>query len=162
MYQKERHDVAQELIVKTGLQGFENAYIHELSGGMRKRVSIIRALAVDPEIIFMDEPFGPLDAFTKEILQQEILKMWQETKKTIVYITHDLQEAITLSDRVILMSARPSTIKQIYQVNLPRPRRVMDVKFNEHFVRLEKEIWNNLKDEILISSGGELSGSRAE
>jgi NitT/TauT family transport system ATP-binding protein len=159
---KERHRIAQEFIIKTGLEGFENCYVHELSGGMRKRVSIIRALAVDPEIIFMDEPFAPLDAFTKEILQQEILKMWQETKKTIVYITHDLQEAITLSDRVILMSARPSTIKKAYKIDLPRPRKVMDVKFNEHFINLEKEIWNSLKDEILVSGGGELSESRGE
>lgn len=155
---KTRREVAGELINKAGLSGFENSYPYELSGGMRKRVTIIRTLAVDPEIIFMDEPFGPLDAFTRELLQEEILRIWQETKKTIVYVTHDLAEAIVLADRVVLMTARPAKIKAEYKMTLPRLKTVMEVKFERDFVEMEKIIWNNLRNEIIKSNGSHGGG----
>ncbi|SET58994.1 NitT/TauT family transport system ATP-binding protein [Natronincola peptidivorans] len=145
---EERYEIAQRLIDRVGLSGFENSYPFELSGGMRKRVTLIRTLAVDPEILFMDEPFGPLDCFTKEMLQEDILKLWQENKKTVVYVTHDLSEAITLADRVVIMTARPSIIKSDYDIPLTRPRSVMDIRFNSKFIELEKMIWNDLKEEV--------------
>ena len=114
----------------SGLAGFEKMYPYELSGGMRKRAVIIRALIQNPDIIFMDEPFGPLDVFTRESLQKEILKMWGERKNTIVYITHDIAEAITLADRIILLSRRPSVIKNEYVVDIKRPRIIEECKYD--------------------------------
>ena len=150
-----RRDIARELIERTNLSGFEHSYPHELSGGMRKRVAIIRILALDTEVLFMDEPFGPLDVFAREMLQDDILRLWQETKKTIVFVTHDLAEAISLADRVILMTARPSTIKSIYQIPLSRPRSAIDIRFDHQFVELHKLIWKDLRDEVARAKGGE-------
>jgi len=152
---KKRLAMAAELITRTGLAGFEYSYPHELSGGMKKRVTITRVLAIDPEILFMDEPFGPLDAFTKEMLQDDILRIWDETKKTVVYVTHDLGEAITLADRVVLISSRPGEVKAEYEINLPRPRNVMDIKFDHSFVDIERTIWMDLKEEVVKAKEGQ-------
>lgn len=153
---KERLKLAQELIETSGLKGFEDKFPFELSGGMRKRAMIIRALAQKPDIIFMDEPFGPLDVFTKQMLQQEILKLWREYHNTIVYITHDISEAILLADRIILLSYRPAYIKEIYQVELPRPRIIEECKYLPYFKELEKEIWDNIKEEVKIAQEEEM------
>lgn len=150
-----RNSLARELIARTGLNGFEDSFPSELSGGMRKRVAIIRILALDPEILFMDEPFGALDVFTKEMLQDDILKLWQETKKTIVFVTHDLAEAITLADRVVLMTSRPSTIKSEYNIPLARPRSALETRFEPQFVELQKLIWNDLRAEVITAKGGD-------
>ena len=152
---KERRERARELVDRMGLGGFEDSYPHELSGGMRKRVTIARVLAIDPKILFMDEPFGPLDAFTKEKLQDDILRIWQDARQTIMYVTHDLSEAITLADRVVLVSARPAQIKREYPIDLPRPRKVMDIKFDPRFIELEKAIWGDLRGEIQKAGQGE-------
>ena len=149
---KERREAARALMAKMGLAGFENNYPRELSGGMKKRAAIARVLAVDPAILMMDEPFGPLDALTKEKLQDEILTLWESTGCTILYVTHDLTEAIALADRVVLVSQRPGRVVKEYPIDLPRPRRVMDVKFLPRFVELEKAIWNDLQKEL--SQGG--------
>ena len=109
----ERHFVALEWIAQVGLDGFEHHYPHQLSGGMQKRVSIARTLVYDPDVILMDEPFGPLDAITKMVLQNLLLRLWQERQKTIIYVTHDLTEAITLGDRVVIMTKRPGTVKAV-------------------------------------------------
>ena len=145
---KERLEQARKMIALSGMEGFEKKYPHELSGGMRKRAVIIRALVQNPDIIFMDEPFGPLDVFTRETLQKEILKMWGERKNTIIYITHDIAEAITLADRIVLLSRRPSIVKNEYKVNLPRPRVIEECKYNPVFLELEKQIWHDIKDEL--------------
>lgn len=145
---KERLKRARQMMDMSGLSGFEKKYPFELSGGMRKRAVIIRALIQNPDIIFMDEPFGPLDVFTRETLQKEILKMWGERKNTIVYITHDIAEAITLADRIILLSRRPSVIKNEYIVEIERPRVIEECKYNPAFLKLEKQIWNDIKDEL--------------
>ena len=150
---RERRDTARKLIDAAGLHGFEQIYPHELSGGMRKRVMIIRLLAAEADVLFMDEPFGALDVFTREMLQGEILKLWQNTRKTILFVTHDLAEAITLADRVILMTARPSTIKNEYAIPLPRPRSAMETRFQPEFITLQKTIWNDLRDEVLKANG---------
>jgi NitT/TauT family transport system ATP-binding protein len=110
------------LISKLGLDGFENAYPFELSGGMQTRVSIGRALVYNPEILLMDEPFGPLDALTRESLGLELLKIWSDYKKTVLFVTHDISEAVFLSDKVVVMSPRPGTIKKVVDIDLERPR----------------------------------------
>jgi len=150
---RQRREISQRLIDTAGLSGFENRYPHELSGGMKKRVVMMRLLAADNEVFFMDEPFGALDVFTREMLQDEILKMWQSTKKTILFVTHDLAEAITLADRVVLLTARPSTIKTEYRIPLSRPRSALETRFQADFVELHKTIWNDLKTEVITSSG---------
>lgn len=149
----ERKKIAMDLIERAGLTGFEKSFPNQLSGGMKKRVDIIKILAIDPEIIFMDEPFGALDVFTRQMLQNYILDVWQETRKTIIFITHDLTEAITLADRVVLMTARPSTIKSEYDIPLSRPRSSLDISFDKTFFELHKTIWEDLKDEVIQSRG---------
>ena len=145
---KERREIARGLMDKMGLGGFENSFPRELSGGMKKRAAIARVLAIDPAVLMMDEPFAPLDALTRQRLQDDILTLWESTGCTILYVTHDLTEAITLADRVVLMSARPGRVAGEYPIDLPRPRRVMDVKFTPHFVELEKTIWQDLQREL--------------
>lgn len=145
---QERREAARALMAKMGLSGFEDNYPRELSGGMKKRAAIARVLAVDPAILMMDEPFGPLDALTKEKLQDEILTLWESTGCTILYVTHDLTEAIALADRVVLVSQRPGHVVREYSIDLPRPRRVMDVKFLPRFVELEQAIWHDLQTEL--------------
>jgi len=145
MKKAERHERARDLIYSMGLTGFEQHYPHELSGGMKKRVTIARVLAIEPEVLFMDEPFGPLDAFTKQTLQDDILEIWERSGQTIVYVTHDLGEAIALADRVLLLGGRPGYVRAEYPIPLQRPRRVMDLRFDDAFVALEREIWSDLR-----------------
>ena len=123
-----------------GLEGFENNYPNELSGGMKQRASIARALAVDPEIIFMDEPFGALDTLTRIQMQEELIRIWEKTNKTIIFVTHNIDEAIYLGDRVAVMSARPGKIKSIFDISLKRPRNVL----NKNLLRIKKNILKEL------------------
>lgn len=150
---KERRERARALMAQMGLGGFEQSFPRELSGGMKKRAAIARVLAIDPAVLMMDEPFAPLDALTRQKLQDDILRLWEETGCTILYVTHDLTEAITLADRVILMSARPGRVAKDYPIDLPRPRRVMDVKFLPHFVELEKTLWQDLQYQLERAEG---------
>ncbi|MBV9705249.1 MAG: ABC transporter ATP-binding protein, partial [Methylobacteriaceae bacterium] len=128
-----RRDRVNELLRRVGLEGFENKYPRELSGGMQQRASIVRSLAVDPSVLLMDEPFGALDAFTRDDMNMLIQEIWLETRKTIVFITHSIQEAIFLADRVVVMSARPGRVAGIYDIDLPRPRAV-DVQTRPDFI----------------------------
>jgi NitT/TauT family transport system ATP-binding protein len=142
---------ARALMELVDLTGFEAHYPRQLSGGMRKRVQLARLLAQDPEVLLMDEPFGALDAQTRLIIQEEFLKIWERQRKTVLFVTHDLQEAIALSDRVVLISARPGRVKATYAVNLPRPRRVDEVMAHPRFTALFQEIWASLKQEVLAA-----------
>ena len=153
-----RRAQAQDLIDQVGLSGFEDHYPHELSGGMRQRANIIRTLIYDPELILMDEPFGPLDAQTRIVLQDQLLKLWAASKKTIVFITHDLIEAITLADRVVLMSARPGRIKSIEEIAIPRPRDVFKIHEDAQFRSAYERLWQQLRPEVTLSESakGEL------
>ena len=146
-----RRSQAEELIERVGLRGFEDHYPHELSGGMRQRANIVRTLIYGPELILMDEPFGPLDAQTRIVLQDELLKLWSTTKKTIIFITHDLIEAITLADRVVLMSSRPGRIKAVEQVNIPRPRDVFKIHQSEQFRAVYENLWRELRPEVKLA-----------
>ncbi|NWF54005.1 MAG: ABC transporter ATP-binding protein [Syntrophaceae bacterium] len=133
-------DKAYELIRLVKLEGFEDKYPKELSGGMQQRVAIARALIMDPEILFMDEPFGALDALTRDQLNLELLKIWSEKRKTILFVTHNIPEAVLLGDRVVVFSERPGTIKAIIPIDLPRPRTV-EVKKDKKFGELEVELY---------------------
>ncbi len=146
-----RRRQAEALIERVGLRGFEDHYPHELSGGMRQRANIIRTLIYDPELILMDEPFGPLDAQTRIVLQDELLKLWSATNKTIIFITHDLIEAITLADRVVLMSSRPGRIKSVEPVNIARPRDVFKIHESEQFRAVHEKLWRELRPEVKLA-----------
>jgi NitT/TauT family transport system ATP-binding protein len=152
--QEERRRRAAALIAKVGLGGFEEHYPYELSGGMRQRANIIRTLIYDPQLILMDEPFGPLDAQTRVILQDQLLKLWVESRKTVVFITHDLVEAIALADRVAVMTARPGVIKSVNEVTIPRPRDIFHIHDDEEFRRLYDKLWEELEVEVRRGSGG--------
>lgn len=143
-----RRETALNMIRRMGLGGFEKSYPFELSGGMKKRVAIMRTLAYDPETIFMDEPFGALDVQTRDMLVDDILNIWDETRKTLVLVTHDLTEAICLADRVLLMTARPSIIKSEYVIDLPRPR-TTDIRLTERFGGILRELWKDLGSEVV-------------
>ncbi len=142
---------ARALMQLVDLTGFEAHYPRQLSGGMRKRVQLARLLAQDPDVLLMDEPFGALDAQTRLIIQEEFLKIWERQRKTVLFVTHDLQEAIALSDRVVLISARPGRIKATYTVDLPRPRHIESVLAHPRFMALFQEIWASLKQEVLAA-----------
>ena len=144
-----RHKVSQPLIEMTGLAGFESHYPHELSGGMKQRVGLARALATDPNVLLMDEPFAALDAQTRDLMQVELLRIWQAAKKTVLFVTHQIEEAIYLSDRVMVMTKRPGRAKKIFNIDLPRPRDY-EMRVTPEFNELKLEIWNELKDEITV------------
>jgi NitT/TauT family transport system ATP-binding protein len=142
-----RRKTSQRLVTMVGLAGFEGHYPHELSGGMKQRVGLARALATDPDVLLMDEPFAALDAQTRDLMQVELLRIWQEAKKTVLFVTHQIDEAIYLSDRVMVMTKRPGHAKRIFAIDLPRPRDY-EMRVTPEFNELKLEIWNALKDEI--------------
>jgi NitT/TauT family transport system ATP-binding protein len=143
----ERLSIAEGWLERVGLRKFAGYYPHQISGGMKQRVSIIRALANDPEVLLMDEPLGALDAQTRLVLQDELLRIWEETRKTVVYITHSLDEAILLGDRVVLMTAHPGQNLASFEINLPRPRTVETLNMAV-FGELRGEIWEKLASEV--------------
>jgi NitT/TauT family transport system ATP-binding protein len=147
----ERRDVVMHYLDKVGLTGFRNAYPHQLSGGMKQRVSIARAFANDPEILLMDEPFAALDEQNKALLQEELLRIWEESKKTVLFITHSIDEALVLSDRALVMTARPGTLKADIAVTLARPRGAYDVRSSEGYGELSTRLWGELREEVLNS-----------
>jgi NitT/TauT family transport system ATP-binding protein len=151
----ERGRVAREYLAKVQLSGFENRYPYELSGGMRQRGNIVRALSYSPRVIIMDEPFGPLDAQTRILLQQQLLDIWQQEKKTVIFITHDLHEAIALGDRVMVLTKRPGSVKAIHDIRLPRPRDIRHIHEHEEFRRLLSTLGDQLEEEIMGSRQAE-------
>ncbi|MBR6738080.1 MAG: ABC transporter ATP-binding protein, partial [Oscillospiraceae bacterium] len=148
MSDEEAKEVAMKYIKMVQLEDFVDSYPKELSGGMKQRVAIARAYAVQPEVLLMDEPFGALDAQTRTQLQSELIQTWQEEKKTCFFITHDVEEAIILATKVIVMSARPGRIKRIIDINLPYPR-TQDLKMQKEFLDLKAQIWGEVYQEYL-------------
>ena len=141
---------AQAWLARVGLQEFGDRYPHQLSGGMRKRTALAQVLALDPDIILMDEPFSALDIQTRQLMENEVLDLWAARRKAVLFITHDLDEAIAMSDRVVVLSAGPAThpIGE-FAIDLPRPRDVAEVRVHPRFVELHTQIWNVLRDEVL-------------
>ena len=146
---RECRERAQSWMERVGLTGFEQAYPHELSGGMQQRVGIARALAIEPEVLLMDEPFGALDVQTRDLLQDELLAIWQRERKTVLFVTHSIEEAIYLADRIVLLTPRPARVEQVLDVPFGRPR-TEDVKSDPTFVELRREIWQSLKQGVRI------------
>jgi NitT/TauT family transport system ATP-binding protein len=138
-------------IGRVGLGAFAGSYPHQLSGGMRKRVSLAQTLVYDPEILLMDEPFSALDVQTRNLMEGELLGLWQGSGKTVIFVTHDLEEAIALADEVVVMTAGPARVKARYEVTLPRPRDIEQVRFDPRFTELYAKMWNDLRDEVLES-----------
>jgi len=138
----------QRYITMVGLEGFEHHYPSQLSGGMRKRVLLARTLIYEPETILMDEPFGALDAQLKLVMQGELLRIWGETRNTVVFVTHDLGEAITLADRVMIFTGRPGRIKAVQEIDIPRPRDVFSVRFSPRYAELYEMLWETLRGEV--------------
>jgi NitT/TauT family transport system ATP-binding protein len=141
---------ARDWLDRVGLTGFETRYPHELSGGMRKRVALAQMLILDPQLLLMDEPFSALDVQTRQLMENELLELWSANRKSVLFITHDLEEAIALSDRVIVLSAGPAT-RPIgeFAIDLPRPRDVNEIRLTPRFVELHSKIWHAMKDEVL-------------
>lgn len=141
---------ANEWLRRVGLGGFGDRYPHQLSGGMRKRVSLAQTLILNPQILLMDEPFSALDVQTRQLMENELLELWSQDRKSVVFITHDLEEAIALADRVVVLSAGPEAhpIGE-YRIDLPRPRDVAEIRLTPGFMRLHTEIWHAMKSEVL-------------
>lgn len=148
---KEAIQQAHEWIARVGLAGFEDRYPHQLSGGMRKRVALAQTFINEPQILLMDEPFSALDVQTRILMEDELLNLWSSLKASVVFVTHDLEEAISLADRVFVLTAGPATVKGVYTIDLPRPRHVAEIRFDPRFVQLYQEIWEDLRSEVMIS-----------
>ncbi len=150
----ERIALAERYLAMVGLLPFKNSYPGELSGGMKQRVALARLLAFDPAVLLMDEPFGALDAQTRELMQEELQRIWLETGKTVLFVTHDIEEAVYLADRVILFSSRPGQIKATVPTPLPRPRS-LELKKSAAFIELRNQLWDLLREEVLKARLGE-------
>ncbi len=142
---------ARDWIARVGLTGFEDRYPHQLSGGMRKRVALAQTFINEPQILLMDEPFSALDVQTRTLMGDELLQLWSSASASVVFVTHDLEEAIALADKVCVLTAGPATVKGIYTIDLPRPRNVAEIRFDPRFVQLYHEIWEALRNEVHIS-----------
>jgi NitT/TauT family transport system ATP-binding protein len=144
-------DRAGEWVRRVGLAGFEKHYPHQLSGGMRKRVALAQTFINRPDILLMDEPFSALDVQTRILMQDELLQLWSAASASVVFVTHDLEEAIALADRVFVLTAGPATVKAVYDIDLPRPRVTAEIRYQPRFIEISQVIWNDLRDEVLIS-----------
>jgi len=154
----ERRRRTDEWLRTVGLHRFASSYPYQLSGGMKQRVSIARAFALDPEILLMDEPFAALDQQTKLLLQEELIRIWSDTRKTVLFVTHNIDEAVVLADRVIVMTAHPGRIKAEVPIDLPRPRDPIDVRSDPRYTELTQGIWHVLRDEVLRARAQEEEG----
>jgi NitT/TauT family transport system ATP-binding protein len=142
---------ARDWIQRVGLAGFEDRYPHQLSGGMRKRVALAQTFINGPQILLMDEPFSALDVQTRTMMEDELLQLWSAASASVVFVTHDLEEAISLADKVCVITAGPGTVKGIYTIDLPRPRNLTEIRFDPRFVHLYHQIWEDLRNEVLVS-----------
>ncbi|MGN6550015.1 MAG: ABC transporter ATP-binding protein [Pararhizobium sp.] len=149
---------ARDWIARVGLAKFEGHYPHQLSGGMRKRVALAQTFINEPKILLMDEPFSALDVQTRTLMQGELLSLWQESGASVVFVTHDLEEAIALADKVYVLTAGPATVKSVYHIDLPRPRVMEEIRYEDRFVEIARVIWNDLREEVQIGQRRALEG----
>ncbi|GHH80658.1 ABC transporter ATP-binding protein [Kitasatospora indigofera] len=147
----EARERARDWLARVGLAAFEDRYPHQLSGGMRKRVALAQTFVNDPKILLMDEPFSALDVQTRALMSDQLLDLWAGTGSSVVFVTHDLDEAIALADRVVVMTAGPATVKEVFTVDLPRPRTVEAVRLEPRFIEIYREIWASLGEEVRIT-----------
>ena len=147
----EAYALAEEWLRRVGLNKFGNHYPHQLSGGMRKRVALAQTFINSPEILLMDEPFSALDMQTRTLMQDELLQIWSSQTGSVVFVTHDLEEAIALADKVYVLTARPATLKSVYAIDLPRPRVMSEVRYEQGFIDISRKIWADLREEVHIS-----------
>ena len=147
----EAHERARDWIRRVGLTGYEDRYPHQLSGGMRKRVAMAQTLITEPSLLLLDEPFGALDVQTRGLMQDELLTLWSGTGAAVVFVTHDLTEAISLADRAVVMTAGPATIKDVVDIDLPRPRQVEEIRLTTRFTDLYRRVWDSLREEVEIT-----------
>src|SRR5437016_5013509 len=148
---RDAHARAKDWIARVGLAGFEDRYPHQLSGGMRKRVALAQSLINEPQILLMDEPFAALDVQTRTLMENELLELWSQTSASVVFVTHDLEEAISLADRVLVLTAAPATMTRSSPIELPRPRNVTDSRFDPRFARIYAQIWEDLRSEVMVA-----------
>ena len=145
----EAREIAMTHIKRVGLEKFVDAYPHQLSGGMQQRVGLARALSTGADVLLMDEPFGAIDAQTRELMQEELMRIWEGEKKTVIFITHDLDEAVMLADRILLMSRGPGKVREIIPVNMPHPRTDYDVRAHEEFASVRGHLWHALRNDLI-------------
>ena len=142
---------ARDWLQRVGLGAFETSYPHQLSGGMKKRVALAQTFINDPSVLLMDEPFSALDVQTRELMQQELLALWEQNRAAVLFVTHDLDEAILLADKVAVLTSRPARVKSIYTIDLPRPRPVADLRYDPRFIAIAKRLADDLKEEVMKS-----------
>lgn len=146
----EAYAKANDWIRRVGLARFEKHFPHQLSGGMRKRVALAQTFINEPEILLMDEPFSALDVQTRMLMHEELLNLWQTQGSSVVFVTHDLEEAVSLADKVFVLTSGPATVKSVYEIDLPRPRVISEIKYTERFIELSRVIWEDLRQEVHI------------
>src|SRR6202022_4267012 len=148
---EESYAKARDWLASVNLKGHETKYPHQLSGGMRKRVALAQTFINEPQILLMDEPFSALDVQTRTMMENELLQLWSSLSASVVFVTHDLEEAISLADHVCVLTSGPGTVKGIYTIDLPRPRNVAEIRFEPRFVQLYQQIWEDLREEVIVS-----------
>lgn len=149
MAKEQAYASAREWLARVNLSGHEAKYPHQLSGGMRKRVSLAQTFINEPQILLMDEPFSALDVQTRVLMHDELLRLWSQSKASVVFVTHDLEEAIALADKVYVLTAGPATVKSVYTIDIPRPRVVSEIRYDKRFIEISQTIWNDLRDEVM-------------
>ena len=147
-------EMARDWINRVGLKGFEDHHPHQLSGGMRKRVALAQTFINNPQVLLMDEPFSSLDVQTRELMQEELLQLWAQAKSAVLFVTHDLDEAILLADRVAVLTTRPARVKSVHSIDLPRPRNVATLRYDEKFIAIARKISDDLREEVLRARAG--------
>jgi NitT/TauT family transport system ATP-binding protein len=145
---EEAYASARQWLARVNLAGHETKFPHQLSGGMRKRVSLAQTFINGPQILLMDEPFSALDVQTRVLMHDELLRLWSQSKASVVFVTHDLEEAITLADKVYVLTSGPATVKSVYTIDIPRPRVASEIRYDEKFIDISRTIWNDLREEV--------------
>lgn len=164
MPKAQANDKARMWVARVGLGRYESLYPHQLSGGMRKRVALAQTFINEPEILLLDEPFSALDVQTRTVMQDELLSLWSGTGASVIFVTHDLEEAVALGDRVVVLTASPATVKKVHTIDLPRPRVMSEIRYEPQFIKIAKRIWDDLRDEVTLgqrSALGTLPASAA-